>query len=135
MRRSILLGLAALGLLACSVPAFAAGGINCDKTAIYDTNTNGATVMITGVANRTIEVCGYHILAAGTATVKFVRGTGTTCGTNEVALTPAWSLTTQVGVGDASGVSRGMMVAPSIDLCIKTSAGVSVQAIIYYSQR
>ena len=101
----------------------------------YDASTNGSTLLVTGVANKQIYICGWNILAAGTANVKFVYGTGGTCGSGTTAMTPAFQFTTQVGNVDHLPVYTGILPAPaSNDVCINTSAGVAVQAILYYTQ-
>lgn len=129
MKRIMLLALLLVGFIA---PA--AAQVECRSTAFYDTNTNGATKMITGVATANTQICGFTLWAAGTATVQFVTGTGTNCGTNQVAITPAYSLVTQTGVSDGSPFWRGLLAGNGLDVCIKTSAGVAVQAQLYYRQ-
>jgi hypothetical protein len=128
--KRLLLGL--LLALACLAPAHAQ--INCRQTVLYDASTNGSTKLITGVSTANVRICGFNIWAGGTATVKLVTGTGTNCATNEAAITPAYSLTTQTGVADSAGVWRGLLAASGLDVCIKTSAGVAVQAQLYYLQ-
>lgn len=130
MLRTILTGLTLLFLC---TPVMAQ--VDCRQTAVYDTNTNGSTKLVTGNSTTTILICGYNIWAGGTATVKLVTGTGTACATNETAITPAFSLTTQTGVGDSSSFWRGLSAPSGTDLCIKTSAGVAIQTIIYYVQK
>lgn len=127
---------AALGLLlALIAPAAAQVPTQCNLSAVYDTNTNGATKMITGGTTRSIYVCGYTLFAGGTASVSFVSGTGTNCGTDQVALTPAFPLIAQVGITDSASQPRGLIVARGLDFCIKTTAGVAIQAIVYYRQQ
>jgi hypothetical protein len=113
----------------------ASAQVGCNQSIFYDASTNGATRLVTGAAKTRIFICGYNLWAAGTATVKFETGTGTACATNETAITPAFSLTTQTGVPDDSPFWRGLTVQPGLDFCIKTSAGVAVQAIVYFSQQ
>jgi hypothetical protein len=107
---------------------------DCRQTAVYDASTNGSTALVTGRTTANIRICGFNIWAAGTATVKLVYGTGTACATGETAITPAYSLTTQTGIADSATYWRGMFVPAGNDLCIKTSAGVAVQAQIYFRQ-
>ena len=116
-----------------AVPAMAQE-IACRSTALYDASTNGSTKLITGLSTQQVRICGFNFWAAGTTTVKLVTGTGTNCGTGEAALTPAYSLTTQTGIPDSSSGWRGMLADRGLDVCIKTSAGVAVQAQIYYVQ-
>lgn len=110
-----------------------AGLIQCDSSVAYDASTNGSTELKALTSGRTIYVCGYTILAAGTVNVKLIYGTGTACATGSVNMTAAYQLTAQVGLVDGAAFYRGLKTASANALCINTSAGVAVQAIVYYS--
>lgn len=110
-----------------------AGLIQCDSTAIYDASTNGSTELKALTSGRSIYVCGYTILSGGTVNVKLIYGTGTACATGSNNMTPAYQLTAQVGAVDGSPFARGLKTASANALCINTSAGVAVQAIVYYA--
>lgn len=128
------------GVLSCLSPAradpvYQSSTVACVKSAIYDASTNGATRLVTGNATQQIYVCGFSILAGGTANVDLVYGTGGTCGTGTTKVTPAWQLTAQAGIVDHQTYYAGLPPVPaSNDLCINSSAGTAVQAIVYYSQ-
>lgn len=115
--------------------AQAEGPVYCRTNAQYNAATNGSTRLIVGRAADRIYVCGFTLWSAGTVGVGFVYGTGTTCATGETTLTPSYSLITQTGIADNSSVFRGLFVPPGNDLCIKTNAGTSVQAQVFYAQR
>jgi hypothetical protein len=107
----------------------------CSKAAIYDASTSGATKLVTGTASNRIYVCGFNFFAAGTVSVGLVYGTGGTCGTGQNEVTPAYQLTAQIQIVDHLPVYTGLPPVPvSNDLCLNTSAGVAVQAIVYYTQ-
>lgn len=107
----------------------------CNQAVIYDAATNGSTKLVTGTASQQIYVCGWNIFAAGTATVKLTYGTGGTCGSGTTSVTPAFSLTTQTQNVDRTPFYGGIKPVPaSNDLCLTTSAGVAVQAVVYYTQ-
>lgn len=109
----------------------------CTSSAIYDTNTNGSTKLVSGVAGKRIYVCGFVIYGGGTANVKFVYGTKTTndCDTGTTSITPAFAMIAQARVVDHPPVYTGLLPAPaSNDVCINASAGVAIQAILYYTQ-
>ena len=130
MRRMLL---AILILCASCLSAAAQSGNNCNQAAIYDASTNGSTKLVTGSATTRIFVCGFDFFAAGTVNVKLIYGTGGTCASGTTAITPAFQFTTQTGIVDPTVLWRGLKVVPnSNDLCINTSAGVAVQAIVYY---
>ena len=107
----------------------------CNQTAFYDASTNGSTKLASGITGKLTYICGWTLWAAGTANVKFIEGTGTNCATGTITLTPAYQLVTHVGPSDESFQWRGLStVIAGDDLCINSSAGVAVQAQIYYTQ-
>ena len=127
---------ALLIILVLLLPGIAAAqqAIGCNKTAVYDASASGSSQMIAAVSGKAIYVCGYTILSAGTVNVKFVSGTGSNCATGPTNLTPAFQLTAQVGAVDGSQYYRGLGAAASKAFCINASAGVAVQALVYYAQ-
>jgi hypothetical protein len=107
----------------------------CNQSQIYDASTSGATRLVVGTATQQIYVCGFNFWSAGTVNVSLVYGTGGTCGTGQTKITPAFQYTAQTGTVDHLPVYTGLLPAPvSNDVCILTSAGTAVQAIVYYTQ-
>jgi hypothetical protein len=118
------------------------GTTYCNASKVYDASTNGSTVLVASSsgAGGSIYICGYTISSAAAVNVKLIYGTGTTCGTGTTALTPAYNfqaVTTNAvpNVSDSASNWRGMTVPAGNDLCINTSAGNSVQAIVYFYQQ
>lgn len=138
MLNSLLGGLFGALLLLCSAQMVAAQesatAVRCNAVKLYDASTNGATVLVPGLGKNTAYICGFTLWAGGTATVKFEYGTGSACATGETAITPAFSLVAQTGLLDSSSAFRGLTVPPGKDICIKTSAGVAVQALLFYKR-
>lgn len=135
--RRVLLALAALVTLTGAAQAQVAESSTyaCTQSAIYDASTNGSTKLATGVANKQIYVCGFVLFGGGTASVKLIYGTGGTCGTGAHAITPAFAIVAQSSLVDHQTYYAGLTPVPaSNDLCINTSAGVAIQAIVYYTQ-
>lgn len=131
LRTSIL----ALLMLAALSGAAVAQQVDCNRSASYDTNSNGATKLVTGTAGRSIYVCGYSIVSGGTVNVSLVYGTGTNCGTGTTAITPAYNTVVTMALFDNSPFWRGLVAPAAKDLCINASSGVAIQAIVYFSQR
>lgn len=105
----------------------------CAASAVYDASTNGATKLVTGSTTQKILVCGFSFFSGGTVNVSLVYGTGTNCGTGQNQITPAFEFTAQTGLVDHLPIYGGLKAAPlGNDLCILTSAGTAVQAIVYY---
>jgi hypothetical protein len=141
MRKILIAGAMMFGLLlAMASPAMAQGVspnqmFGCNQSKFYDASTSGATKLVAGVAGKGIYVCGWNFLAGGTVNVSLVYGTGTNCGTGTTAITPAFQFTAQTADIDHLPVYTGITPVPTPnDLCINASAGVAVQAIVYYTQ-
>lgn len=111
------------------------GQLNCSQSVIYDASTNGPTQLVANASQSQIYICGFLLTAGGTANVKLEYGTGTACATGETALTPAFPMVTQMIITDSAPMWRGLRVPPAKNLCINASAGVAVQAIVFYSQQ
>jgi hypothetical protein len=111
----------------------------CNTAPFYDASTNGSTRLLAAKLSGAMYICGYSISTLGTVNIKLVYGTGTSCGTGTVSLTPAFQSsgagTTEFVFVDGSASYRGLFVPPGNDLCINTSAGISVQAIVYVYQQ
>lgn len=124
-----------MGMPAQADPVYQSQVIACTRAAIYDASTNGSTKLVTGTASQQIYVCGFALFGGGTANVKLTYGTGGTCGTGTASITPAFALIAQAQIVDHQTFYAGLTPVPvSNDLCINASAGVAVQAIVYYSQ-
>ena len=127
--------LTALALLLMPQPAPAQQNISCSNSAIYNANTNGATQLVAAITNARVYICGYTLWANGVVNVSLVSGTGTNCGTGTVTLVPAYVFAAaSQGITDGAGNFRGLGTAIGQALCINSSAGVAVQAIVYYVQ-
>lgn len=112
------------------------GSIYCSQNAQYAASTNGSTRIFqaSATSSSSIFICGYVINVGGTATnVGLQYGTGTNCGTGTTALTPSFVLPIAGQIKEDSPIFRGLSVPPNKDLCIVTSAGNPVQAIVYYT--
>lgn len=115
-----------------NAPGFAP--VQCNKSAVYDTNANGLTELVALSAGKQIYVCGYTINSGGTVNVALKYGTGTACATGTTSLTPAYSMVAQEVITDSSPFFRGLNVPAGNALCLSTSAGVAVQAVVMYGQ-
>lgn len=111
------------------------GAIYCSQALQYDASTNGNTRIATSATGRTIYVCGFVFGAAAAVNVSLVYGTGTNCGTGTTQLTPAFQFTAAGFLSNPGDVYRGINVPNGQDLCVKTSAGVAVQALVNITQQ
>lgn len=139
--RNLVLAVLALGVAFLGLSPVHAQGVSpnqmfgCNQSAQYDASTSGSTRLVVGVAAKRIYVCGFNLFSNGTVSVSLVYGTGGTCGTGTGSVTPAFDLGAQTGDIDHLPVYTGLPPVPaSNDLCIKTSGGIAVQGIVYYTQ-
>lgn len=108
--------------------------IGCTTPIVYDASTSGNTLLVTGGANTRIYICGYTMMAATATSVGLIMGTGATCATNPIALTPQYQLAANGGIVDHVPFVTAPSVPVGVNLCLKTSAANAVQALVYVSQ-
>ena len=147
LRSRLLVALAlSLGLPLLPCHQAAAQGVTtqrtCGQSAFYDAAASGATQLVPPPAGNqtrtgnTIFICGYTFATAGTVNIGLVYGTGTNCGTGTTKITPAYQFIATAsaiaGIVDGGSVFRGLSVPAGNNLCINTSAGVAVQAMVYF---
>ena len=117
------------------------GYLNCDNTATYDASTNGATQLVALSSGKIVYVCGFQISQSTTTSVhvSLEYGTGTACATSPSKITPAYPLQAATSTGPIGMVVMtpgytGLKTTASQELCLLTDAGVSVQALVWYTQ-
>lgn len=140
--RILTLALLLLGLLAAQPASGQIRGINnavagqCTGSAVYDASTNGRTELVAAATGKAVYVCGFIFWTGAAATnVSLVYGTGTACATGETALTPAFQFAANSGIVDDAALWNGIWVPEGKALCVKTSAGNAVQALVKYVQQ
>ncbi len=130
MRIAIAAGAALLAGVWC-IPAMAQG-VTCSNSAAYDTNTSGVTELVPLASSKKIYICGFSFMVGAATNVSLVYGTGSACGTNQVALTPAYQIPANGGIVVEAPSWNGLFVPASNALCLKTSAGNAVQALVKF---
>ena len=110
--------------------------IICDKQASVSPATATTTSVVTGVATKSIYMCGWHVTStqSGSTTFQFEYGTqGGPC-TSPTTLTPAFSVTSTAPSGDHISIAS-FSVPAGAQLCVVTTGATVAQAIIvYYAQ-
>lgn len=112
--------------------------INCDQTAIYNTNTNGRTTLVSLTTDEIVYVCGMSIMNFTTSevTASLGSGTGADCVTTYTAITPTYplDLDTLPGFVIPTGLSAWVKTAASEHLCLETNAAVVLKITINYTK-
>jgi hypothetical protein len=140
MIRRVLAGLLVLAALA-AAPASAqitigAGpNFGCNNNVAVNVSSSGATQLVALVSGKTIYICSFVLVAAGTVTAKFQYGTGSNCVTGTTDMTGAMSFTTNSGASEGSGVGILMQTAASNALCLTLGGAVGVQGQVSYAQQ
>jgi hypothetical protein len=100
--------------------------------AFLNMTTATTTEIVPLTSGEVVYVTALNFLANGTTTVKFVKGTGTNCGTGTTDLTPTYNLTAQTGMVYGSGVGVVMPVTAGNALCVVNGSAVNLQVMVTY---
>jgi len=111
-----------------------AGVVACDSSAQLAMSAATTTQMVALAAGKAVYVCGFAINGGGATTTKLVAGTGTSCGTGTVTLTPAFSLGTATTVAMGGGLGYVAKAAAGNALCATNSAAVTANIFVAYTQ-
>lgn len=96
------------------------------------TATTTEIVPLTG--GQAIYVTGWDVLTNGTTNVKFVRGTGTNCGTGTADVTANYPLVASLPYGRGAGLGVVFVVTAGNALCVVNSAAVTTAISVSYSK-
>jgi len=113
------------------------GAVNitqAQNSAAISVNTAATTQLVALASGQVIHVTSFDFIAGGSTNVTLVRGTGTNCGTGQVALTGAYPLTAQAGIAKGNGLGPVLFVPSGEALCIINSAAQQVSGSISYRQ-
>lgn len=135
--RKLALGLLAL-FLAFSptrdVNAQAIGGANsilCNQSAPF-TGTGSAAIVITGVANKVISVCGWHITnTAASGSFNISTGSGAGCGTGNTPVTGTLSVTSTAPSADHIDWAT-FSAAPGAGVCVNATV-TTVTGLLWFT--
>lgn len=107
----------------------------CQQYAFFDATAalSGANTLVAAASGHIIHVCGYSVMAGGTATNVGLDSAPATCGTSDVKMTPYWPLIANSGKVVSSAFWEGMATPSGSALCLNASAANSVQAEVWYS--
>jgi hypothetical protein len=110
--------------------------IACNQQAIATIATATTTALVSGVAGKSIFVCGWHVTSTQSAanTFSFISGTqGTPCGT-PTSLTPAFAVTSSAPSADHIDYAH-LQVPVGAQLCVVTTgATVGTSVMIWFNQ-
>jgi hypothetical protein len=111
-----------------------APSIQASKTIPINIASATTTELVALVANQTVYVTSWDVMAGGTGNFTLEYGTGTTCGTGTTILTGAYPLIAQAGISKGNGLGPVLIVPSGNALCAVTSTGVQFSGSISYAQ-
>lgn len=143
MRQKIAIGIggllfvAYLSLILLNGPkAQVVGPVNqvfCNQIGTLTSNNIVTTQVVSGTANQTIYVCGWHITNTGASgTWAIVTGTGTNCGTGQVTTIPGQNVTSNAPSADHIDYAQFSLPAGNA-LCITPSVN-TIAGVIYFAK-
>lgn len=108
----------------------AAGTVALTTPVNYASSPAGGLV---GIAGKSIYICGWHATGAAGG-FQIVTGTGATCGTGTIALTPAFSVTTTAPSQDHIDYAT-LSVPAGNNVCLTTTGTVTTFSFgLWYGQ-
>ncbi len=108
--------------------------IQADKSGSISIAGTATTQLVALVTGRAIYITNFNFMAADTNAVSLVYGTGTACGTGQVALTGAYPLVAQAGISAGVGMGPVLIVPQGNALCIITSTSNQLSGSFSYVQ-
>lgn len=127
-------GVLITGLIGGATGGFTQAVPVCDQQAFLNMTTATTTEIVPLTASRTVHICHFRLMANGTTTATFKRGTGTNCGTGTTAIDADYNLTAQVGFATGSGFGEVLSGSTSGNaVCLTNSAAVNLQAFVRYA--
>jgi hypothetical protein len=137
MKKYALLALALLfSIISEEASAQAIGPIYCSQAFSYDSAAIQTLRGIIGISGSKAYICGFDATGGTGQSIQLVTGTGTNCGTNTQNLTPAFQAPAFISIGGGGQTWEGLgPVPPLVDVCIKTTAAVSTQVLLYFNQQ
>lgn len=96
-------------------------------------STATTTLLVTGIAGKSIYVTAVDVIAAGTGNIQFIAGTGATCAGTPANITGNYNLIAQVGFTKATGNGVVWVVPQGFNLCAVTSAAVGMPGSLSYA--
>lgn len=131
MLRTFALSLVALFMLA--MPPAKAQEFQCTLSAAVSVTAGATTEIIPLVAGKVNRVCAFVITQATAGTAKFVRGTGSNCGTGTADITAAMAIATNGSI--SANVGNGSLFsAPAGQAICLTAVTGNVTGFVNYAR-
>jgi hypothetical protein len=112
----------------------------CDSYANINVSTAATTLIITGVASRTVHICAINMVTNAAQNVTLIQGTGATCGTSTTSLaggttnSTGYQFAANGGLTMGSGIGNVMLGdAAGKSVCIITSGATQLSGGISYA--
>lgn len=109
--------------------------IQADTSVPFQISSAATTQLVAAATGKKTYVTYVNLMAAGTANVKFVYGTGTNCGTGTTDLTKTYPLTAQVGWSGGAGLGPILVVPASQAVCVTSDATSAISGLLSETQQ
>jgi hypothetical protein len=92
------------------------------------------TKMVDGVAGQTIYITAWDGISSAAGTLKFIYGTGDTCGTGTIALTGTYTFGASTVISKGNGAGPLLSAPNGFNLCLVSTGSINIQGSISYAQ-
>lgn len=92
------------------------------------------TKMIDGIAGKSIYITAWDGISSAAGTLKFIYGTGSSCGTGTVDLTGTYTFGTATVIAKGNGAGPLLSIPNGFNLCLVSASTINVQGSISYAQ-
>lgn len=123
------------GSISYATTAAAGSAVSATASAAITMSSATTTRFITASGSTATYITSFDMIAAGTTNATLVYGTGSNCATGLTAMTGAYPLTAQVGLGMGDGVGAVLFAPASQDVCVVNSAAVQLSGSLSYAQQ
>lgn len=104
------------------------------KSVAIAISSAATTKLISGVSGKSIYITAWDGISSAAGTIKFIYGTGTTCGTGTVELTGTYAFGTATVITKGNGGAPLFSIPNGNDFCIVAASTINVQGSISYAQ-
>lgn len=92
------------------------------------------TKMIDGVVGQSIYITAWDGISSAAGTLKFIYGTGSSCGTGTVELTGTYTFGTSTVITKGNGLGPIFSIPNGNNLCLVSASTINIQGSISYAQ-
>lgn len=104
------------------------------KSAIIAISSDTTTKVIDGVAGQSIYITAWDGISSAAGTLRFIYGTGATCGTGTTNITGIYTFGTSTVIAKGNGLGPVFSIPNGNNVCLVSASSIAIQGTISYAQ-